>query len=144
MSALSCSVSDEGASLPRPAQAVDPVRAICRPARPARTVVSAAARLAVTVTETRQLVIEDPGLLMHRAWQIARSDPEAAAELGYGEPYIMNERQAFTLVLAHCGGAELGERADQLGLRVVSAVTVAACTDSDSLVYEDEQIFEPG
>ncbi|MFB6978313.1 hypothetical protein [Streptomyces scopuliridis] len=139
MSALSRSVSGAGASLPGPAHAVDPARAAYRPAR---TLASRAGRSAITVAETRRFVIEDPGLLMHRAWQIARSDPEAAAELGYGEPYIMDERQAFTLVLADCGGAELGERAEQLGLRVVSAATVATCADSDSLVYEDEQIFE--
>ncbi|MFE2747087.1 hypothetical protein ACFXKX_22555 [Streptomyces scopuliridis] len=139
MSALSRPVSGAGASFPGPAHAVDPARATRRPARnPAST----AARSAITVTETRQLVIEDPGLLMHCAWQIARSDPEAAAELGYEEPYFMDERQAFTLVLADCGGAELGERAEQLGLRVVSAATVATRTDSDSLFYEDEQIFE--
>ncbi|MFE4369619.1 hypothetical protein ACFRMN_15555 [Streptomyces sp. NPDC056835] len=141
MSALSRSVSGAGASLPGPAHAVDPARVTCRPAR---TPASTTARLAVTVIETHQLVIEDPGLLMHRAWQIARSDPEAAAELGYGEPYIMDEKQAFTLVLADCGGTELGERAEQLGLRVVSAATLATCTDSDSLVYEDERIFEEG
>ncbi|MFD3912362.1 ATP-binding protein [Streptomyces sp. NPDC058603] len=152
MSALSRSLSDEGASLPGPAHAVTPgpgpapvaVRGgtTCPPARPARTAASGVARLAVTVTETRHLVIEDPGLLMHRAWQIARCDPEAAAELGYGEPYIMNERQAFTLVLADCGGDGLDERAEQMGLRVVSTATVATCTDSDSLVYEDERLFE--
>ncbi|MEV6418296.1 hypothetical protein [Streptomyces sp. NPDC051662] len=138
MSALSRRVSGAGASLPGPAHAIDPARVTCRPVRTP----AAAARPAITVNETRQLVIEDPGLLMHRAWQIARSDPEAAAELGYGEPYIMDERQAFTLVLADCGGAELGECAEQLGLRVVSTVTVATYTDSGSLVYEDERVFE--
>ncbi|MFD7286494.1 hypothetical protein [Streptomyces sp. NPDC059863] len=138
MSALSHR-SGAGASLPGPAHAIDPARVTCRPVR---TAGSATTRLAVTVNETRRLVIEDPGLLMHRAWQIARSDPEAAAELGYGEPYIMDERQAFTLVLADRGGAELGECAEQMGLRVVSTVTVATCTDSDSLVYEDERVFE--
>ncbi|MFD7115885.1 hypothetical protein [Streptomyces sp. NPDC059873] len=157
MSSLSRSVSDAGASLPGPAHAVTPGPgpapaavpggAPCPPGRavrPARTAASGVARLAVTVTETRHLVIEDPGLLMHRAWQIARCDPEAAAELGYGEPYVMNERQAFTLVLADCGGAGLGERAEQLGLRVVSTATVATCADSDPdrLVYEDERLFE--
>ncbi|MFJ2112422.1 hypothetical protein ACIOEX_11105 [Streptomyces sp. NPDC087850] len=97
----------------------------------------------VTITDTRQIAIDDPGLLMLAAWRIARADPQHAAALGYAEPWLsMTEAQALTLLLADMDASDLAERGPLIGIRVIATSTLATRTSDDATIYEDETVLD--
>ncbi|MBZ6093439.1 hypothetical protein KVH02_34825 [Streptomyces olivaceus] len=93
---------------------------------------------AVTVTETTQVLVADPGWLIRHGRKLAKADPARAAQHGWTPRTPMTESLALTLLLAEADPAEVAEQAGAYGLLMTSVHTLATRTNDDSTIYESE------
>ncbi|MEV8396708.1 hypothetical protein [Streptomyces niveus] len=92
----------------------------------------------LAITETRVIRVTDESRLLGAADRIADADPDTAKTVGYGPGLTRSVNTAFALLLADSDAADLAERALRLGLRVVSASTLATDVLTDDTVYEKD------
>lgn len=100
----------------------------------------AAPEPSVVLTESRVLAVTEPWVLRPVAQRLAVDDPQTAATLGYRPP--LTDQAALALVCAHLDGAEIAERADELGLRVLASVTLATDRRCGTPLFETEEIHD--
>lgn len=116
---------------PRTSTAPRPTASPASPAAPESSVV---------LTESRVLTVTEPWALRPVAQRLADDDPQTAATLGYRPP--LTDQAALALVCAHLDGAEIAERADELGLRVLASSTLATDRRCGTPLFETEEIHD--
>ncbi|MFD8670095.1 hypothetical protein ACFV1U_32460 [Streptomyces microflavus] len=100
------------------------------------TLPSVAARSVMACCTAAALsTVRSPTCCSAHAVDSRHDDPQTAATLGYRPP--LTDQAALALVCAHLDGAEIAERADELGLR-------ALATDrrSGTPLFETEEIHD--
>ncbi|MEV0776284.1 hypothetical protein [Streptomyces sp. NPDC050428] len=92
----------------------------------------------LVITETRVVTVIDTTLLLRAADHIADFDPDSASAVGYKPGPKQSVNAAVALLLADADAADIAERAPRLGLRLVSASTLATDALTDNTVYEKD------
>ncbi|MFC9431478.1 hypothetical protein [Streptomyces sp. NPDC056987] len=91
-----------------------------------------ARRPLATLTDTWHIAVNDPGLLALQGWRATRAAPAHADDLSF-PPYRMDEGLALALLVAESDGADIAQRAVELGLVVTGHSTLATDTAGRAL-----------